>query len=100
MGFKGKWIKVDSDIKNGDMIELLENYDNLITQYVDLVPMSAVLDSDDETMTQFKAIYKSTLGVCNSTIGIMINQDNMIRTLMDQNTENLKKLDKISEKTK
>ena len=78
----------------------MRGYDSLITQYVDLIPMSDVLDSEDETMTKFMGIYKSTLNVCNSAMEVMINQDSMIHHIEDQNTEILKKLDKLSEKTK
>ena len=100
MGFRGKWINVESDIKNENIVDLLRGYDSLITQYVDLIPMSDVLDSEDETMTKFMGIYKSTLNVCNSAMEVMINQDSMIHHIEDQNTEILKKLDKLSEKTK
>lgn len=98
MGFKGRWISVESNIENGNIIDLLKGYDDLITQYVDLIPMSDVLSSEDEIMTKFMGIYKSTLNVCNTALEVVINQDNMIRHITDQNTEILKKLDELSEK--
>lgn len=100
MKFVGRWINVESDIKNENIIDLLKGYDDLITQYVDLIPMSDVLGSDDEYMTKFMGIYKSTLNVCNTALEVVINQDNMIRHITDQNTEILKKLDELSKKTK
>lgn len=98
MKFVGRWINVESDIKNENIIGLLQGCDDLITQYVDLVPMSDVLGSEDETLTKFMGIYKSTLDTCNAALEVVINQDNMIRHISDQNTEILKKLDELSKK--
>ena len=104
-----KWFKVESeDVKSDKIVKLMDDYDNLISEAVDIIPMSAILgydaldmDADERAMLN-KAMkcYKDCLGLVGKAFDVMVEQDNMIREIKAQNEEILKKLDKLSEKTK
>lgn len=100
--FRGRFINVDVDIRNENITKMLEDYDKVIAQYVNLIPTSeliGVLDDDTGLMQKLIGVYKSTLNLCNDAFIVMINQDNVIRNIAEQNTKILKKLDELSEKT-
>lgn len=104
-----KWFKVESkDVKSDKIVKLMDDYDNLISDVVDIIPMSAVLGygtfemNDEERAMLNKAMKscKDCLGLVGTAFDVMIEQDNMIREIKTQNTEILKKLDELSKKTK
>mgnify|MGYP006974665131 CR=1 FL=1 len=104
-----KWFKVESeDVKSYKIVKLMDDYDNLISDVVDIIPMSAVLgydtfEMDDEGRAMLNKAMKSCkdcLGLVGRAFDVMIEQDNMIREIKEQNTEILKKLDELSKKTK
>lgn len=104
-----KWFKVETeDVKSDKILKLMDDYDNLISEAVDIIPMSAILgydaldmDADERAMLN-KAVkcYKDCLGLVGTAFDVMVEQDNMIREIKAQNEEILKKLDELSKKTK
>lgn len=100
--FRGRFVNVDVDIRNENIAKMLEDYDKVITQYVNLISTSeliGILDDDTGVIQGLIGVYKSILNLGNDAFIVMINQDNVIRNIAEQNTEILKKLDELSEKT-
>lgn len=102
-----KWFKVETDdVKSDKIVKMMNDYDKLISEAVDIIPMSSILgydtfDMDDEervVLTKAMKAYKDCLGLMGTAFDVMIEQDNMIREIKSQNEEILKKLDEISKK--
>ena len=102
-----KWFKVETeDVKSDKIVKMMNDYDKLISEAVDIIPMSAILgydtfDMDDEervVLSKAMKAYRDCLGLVGTAFDVMIEQDNMIREIKSQNEEILKKLDEISKK--
>ena len=95
-----KWIKVTEKAESDKIEKLLDKYDKTITDCVNLIPLSEVINSsEDDGMKQLLDAYKGVLDLTNDAFDIVIEQDNRIRHIEKQNEEILKKLDEISKKT-
>lgn len=102
-----KWFKVETeDVKSDKIVKMMDDYDKLISEAVDIIPMSAILgydtfDMDDEervVLSKAMKAYRDCLGLVGTAFDVMIEQDNMIREIKSQNEEILKKLDELSKK--
>lgn len=102
-----KWFKVESeDVKSVKIVKMMSDYDKLISEAVDIIPMSSILDydafdmDDEQRVVLSKAMkaYRDCLGLIGTAFDVMIEQDNMIREIKSQNEEILKKLDELSKK--
>lgn len=102
-----KWFKVEAeDVKSVKIVKMMNDYDKLISEAVDIIPMSSILNydafdmNDEQRVVVNKAMkaYRDCLGLIGTAFGVMIEQDNMIREIKSQNEEILKKLDELLKK--
>lgn len=96
MRFFRKWIKTDVETKNGYINDMLSSYDDYITEVIDLIPLSDIIDSDDEDIRKMSKIYSDGLSLMNKAFNVMIDQDNRLRKIDEKQEKILKRLDEIS----
>lgn len=71
-----KWLKNVNDTKNEQIDTMIDHYDALISEYVNLIPLADVIGSDaDDDLRKLSGIYKDTMELMNDAFNVMIAQD-------------------------